>query len=71
MTAVLLREVFGKNTGAEAAQALRTSEGAVKAALHRARTAIRPLKERLSSIKDEDRLHEDEIDDGEKDLAIA
>lgn len=65
LTVFLLREVFGY-TGAEAAQALRTSEGAVKAALNRARSTVRSLKERLPAFEDGEAL-----DEGEKDLVIA
>lgn len=43
----LLREVFGL-TGAETASRLRMTEGAVKAALHRARDALAAVKEELA-----------------------
>ncbi|KAI7260238.1 hypothetical protein KC345_g10122 [Hortaea werneckii] len=46
-TAFVLRDVLGYSA-AEAAEHLRTSEGAVKAALHRARLALAKVKEELA-----------------------
>ncbi|WP_219836456.1 RNA polymerase sigma factor [Paenibacillus sp. R14(2021)] len=62
-TVFLLKELFGFKS-AEIAAKLTTSEGAVKAALHRAKSAIAKLKQQHGFLLEEASLVEPQVDHG-------